>query len=178
MRIVFLLAELLIFTSIISSVLCINSESIKKRCCLKNIKSILAAVVVFTHCNPSNAAGNAGNVTLKINFALDLFAELTFLQFIHLLKIIQDGKQFNLPPSEVEKIVADDINSRQALITADFTRSIYSESCRFQDEIDVYPIDDYVRGTKLLFNPALSHVDLIGPVTTVSDNGYVLYVHK
>ena len=91
---------------------------------------------------------------------------------LYLCKIILDGKQFNLPSSEVEKIVADDIKFRQALITADFTRSLYSESCRFQDEIDVYPIDDYVRGTKLLFNPALSHVDLIGPVTTVSDSRY------
>lgn len=76
-------------------------------------------------------------------------------------------KQFNLPSSSLEKIVGDDITLRQALITADFTRSIYSENCKFQDEIDIYPINDYVKGTKLLFNPSLSHVDLIGPVTTV-----------
>ena len=88
---------------------------------------------------------------------------------------VPDAKQLNLPSSVMEKIVTEDIQSRQALITADFTRSIYSESCRFQDEIDIYPIDDYVKGTKLLFNSALSHVDLIGPVTTISDDRFVLF---
>ena len=65
--------------------------------------------------------------------------------------------------------MSDDITIRQALITADFTRSVYSESCQFKDEIDTYPIDDYVRGTKLLFNAGLSHVELTSPVSSVRD---------
>jgi len=80
-----------------------------------------------------------------------------------------DLKQTNLPAVELQRIVSDDITLRHALITADFTRSVYSENCQFQDEIDIYPINNYVQGTKLLFNPALSHVDLTSPVSTVLD---------
>ena len=74
-------------------------------------------------------------------------------------------KLSNLTPTEISKIVAADITERQALITADFTRLIYSEKATFQDEIDIYPIDKYVTGTKALFNAANSHVDLVGTVT-------------
>ena len=75
------------------------------------------------------------------------------------------SKLINLTPTEISKIVAEDITVRQALITADFTRPIYSEKATFQDEIDIYPIDKYVTGTKALFNAANSHVDLVGTVT-------------
>lgn len=74
-------------------------------------------------------------------------------------------KLMNLEPSAMAKIVAADITERQALITADFTRDMYSEKCTFQDEIDTYPIDKYVSGTKALFNKDKSHVDLVGEVT-------------
>ena len=75
------------------------------------------------------------------------------------------SKLINLSPTEISKIVAEDITERQALITADFTRRLYSEKATFQDEIDIYPIDKYVTGTKALFNAANSHVDLVGTVT-------------
>lgn len=82
------------------------------------------------------------------------------------------SKQLNLDKTTIAKIVGEDITLRQALVTADFTRSIYSEDCKFQDEIDTYPIDKYIQGTKALFNADKSHVDLDGPVvvegTTVS----------
>ena len=42
-------------------------------------------------------------------------------------------KLINLEPSVMAKIVAADITERQALITADFTRDMYSEKCTFQD---------------------------------------------
>ena len=74
------------------------------------------------------------------------------------------AKMTNLEPSAMAMIVAADITERQALITADFTREIYSEKCTFQDEIDTYPIDKYVSGTKALFNREKSHVDLVGDV--------------
>jgi hypothetical protein len=74
-------------------------------------------------------------------------------------------KQINLSPTEISKIVETDISDRQALITADFTRSIYSNKATFQDEIDIYPIEKYQTGTKALFNAANSHVDLVGKVT-------------
>lgn len=58
---------------------------------------------------------------------------------------------------------------------ADFTRDIYSEQCRFQDEIDTYAIDDYVRGTKALFNPQQSHVDLTSDVVVDSSGQNVQF---
>ena len=58
----------------------------------------------------------------------------------------------------------DDIEKRQALATADFTRDIYDEACTFQDEISIYEINEYVKGTKSLFNAERSHVSLTGSV--------------
>ena len=80
------------------------------------------------------------------------------------ISMAADSKLRNLTPSAMAVIVAGDITDRQALITADFTRDIYSETSTFQDEIDTYPIDKYVSGTKALFNKDKSHVDLVGTV--------------
>lgn len=77
---------------------------------------------------------------------------------------VSNNKLINLSDADIVKIVEADITERQALNSADFTRAIYDESCRFQDEIDIYPIDQYVKGTKALFNPRKSHVDLTSPV--------------
>ena len=46
----------------------------------------------------------------------------------------------------------------------------------FQDEIDTYPIDKYVTGTKALFNEKLSHVDLTSDVQV--DNKKVFFRFK
>jgi hypothetical protein len=81
-----------------------------------------------------------------------------------------ESKMLNLKPTEIAVIVASDITERQALITADFTRDIYSEKCTFQDEIDTYPIDKYVSGTKALFNKDKSHVELVGDVTSTAES--------
>jgi hypothetical protein len=81
-----------------------------------------------------------------------------------------ESKMLNLKPIEIAIIVASDITERQALITADFTRDIYSEKCTFQDEIDTYPIDKYVSGTKALFNKDKSHVELVGDVTSTAES--------
>ena len=73
-------------------------------------------------------------------------------------------KKENIDDRELLRIVGEDITVRQALVTADFTRALYDENCKFQDEIDTYPLDKYVQGTKALFNSQKSHVDLAGPV--------------
>jgi|TARA_B110000090_G_C13271605_1_gene404368 hypothetical protein len=73
------------------------------------------------------------------------------------------------------KLVADDITLRQALITADFSRDLYSESATFKDEIDTYRIDQYIKGTKALFNPKKSHVDLVGDVSVIPDSNTVTF---
>lgn len=79
--------------------------------------------------------------------------------------VVAEDKLRNLSEEQLLSIVKDDLTLRQALNTADFTRSIYSENCRFQDEIDIYPINDYVKGTKALFDEKASHTDLIEPIT-------------
>lgn len=78
-------------------------------------------------------------------------------------------KLINLDSNKLAQIVSDDITIRQALITADFTREIYSDTSTFKDEIDVYPIDKYIQGTKALFVADKSHVDLTSPVRVTDE---------
>lgn len=94
----------------------------------------------------------------------------TSILFTSMEACTASSKSTNLQPSSIATIVAADITERQALITADFTRDIYSESCTFQDEIDTYPIDKYVSGTKALFNKDKSHVDLVGDVIATPES--------
>lgn len=75
------------------------------------------------------------------------------------------AERLTLAPSEIARLVADDIVVRQALVTADFSAELYSPACVFQDEIDKYQYKDYVTGTKRLFNARKSHVDLVGDVS-------------
>ena len=77
--------------------------------------------------------------------------------------------KLQLSNKDVAQIVADDINIRQALVTADFTPSIYNKNCKFQDEIDTYNYDAYVKGTKQLFNAEKSHVDLVDDVIATDE---------
>eukprot|EP00667_Euglena_gracilis_P017569 EG_transcript_18517 len=69
-----------------------------------------------------------------------------------------------LSPAEIAAIVREDVVRRQFLATADLTRSIYSDSATFQDEIDTYPINQWVRGTQQLFVGEGSTVRLVGDV--------------
>lgn len=73
-------------------------------------------------------------------------------------------KQINISDSELKKIVLSDIVEKSFLVTADITRSIYDESATFTDEIDVYTMDKWVKGTKSLFIPSGSRVSLVGDV--------------
>jgi len=86
------------------------------------------------------------------------------------VQALEETKMRNADVSTLIKIVAEDVSKRQALATADFTRAIYSETANFIDEIDTYPIDKYVSGTKALFNAEQSHVELIGDVTYKEPN--------
>lgn len=84
-------------------------------------------------------------------------------------------KRTGLNSAEITRIVAADITERQALITADFSRDVYSEQATFKDEIDTYPIDKYVQGTKALFDASKSHVDLVGEVITKDKDSIVTF---
>ena len=50
------------------------------------------------------------------------------------------------------------------MVTADITREVYDESATFTDEIDVYTMDKWIKGTKSLFVASGSRVSLVGDV--------------
>ena len=79
-------------------------------------------------------------------------------------------KATKLPPKELAKRVERDLVENQFLATANFDRTLYDESCTFQDEIDTYELDKFIKGTSKLFVADRSHVDLTSPVTASNDS--------
>jgi len=74
-------------------------------------------------------------------------------------------KQYNLSPDEIAAIVEADIVDRSFLTTGDLTRSIYSESAMFTDEIDTYTLEKWMKGTaKLFVGPPSSNLNIVGKV--------------
>jgi len=54
---------------------------------------------------------------------------------------------------------------RSFLTNGDLTRSIYSESATFTDEIDVYKLEQWMKGTaKLFVGPPSSNINLVGKI--------------
>lgn len=76
----------------------------------------------------------------------------------------QSDKLLNLSNEELKKIILSDIVDKSFLVSADITRSVYDESATFTDEIDVYTMDKWIKGTKALFVAAGSRVSLVGDV--------------
>ena len=74
------------------------------------------------------------------------------------------SKRANLSPDAIAKIVREDIETNQFLVTGTLTRDIYDESCTFTDEIDTYTLDKWIKGTGALFVGDKSHVDIVGDV--------------
>lgn len=72
-------------------------------------------------------------------------------------------KQTNISNDELKKIILSDMD-KSFLVTADITRSVYDESATFTDEIDVYTMDKWIKGTKALFIPSGSRLKLEGDV--------------
>eukprot|EP00581_Thalassiosira_minuscula_P014575 CAMPEP_0183712894 /NCGR_PEP_ID=MMETSP0737-20130205/7937_1 /TAXON_ID=385413 /ORGANISM="Thalassiosira miniscula, Strain CCMP1093" /LENGTH=254 /DNA_ID=CAMNT_0025941619 /DNA_START=168 /DNA_END=932 /DNA_ORIENTATION=- len=73
-------------------------------------------------------------------------------------------KQLNLSNDDLKQIILSDIVDKRFLVSADITRSVYDESATFTDEIDVYTMDKWIKGTKQLFIPSGSRVSLVGDV--------------
>lgn len=73
-------------------------------------------------------------------------------------------KQLNLSNDDLKQIILSDILDKSFLVSADITRSVYDESATFTDEIDVYTMDKWIKGTKSLFIPSGSRVSLVGDV--------------
>ena len=112
------------------------------------------------------------SVSKSIKSSLKHFQITALTSLLFLAPCLANDNTVNklqLSNKDVAQIVADDITIRQALVTADFTPSIYNKNCKFQDEIDTYNYDSYVKGTKQLFNAEKSHVDLIGDVIATDD---------
>ena len=73
-------------------------------------------------------------------------------------------KLLNLSSEELKKIILSDIVDKSFLVSADITRSVYDESAAFTDEIDVYTMDKWIKGTQALFVASGSRVSLVGDV--------------
>jgi len=81
-------------------------------------------------------------------------------------------KQTNLSDKEILNIVVDqDLVSNQFLVNGKLTRSIYDESCTFQDEIDTYGLDQWMKGTAKLFDGDRSKVVLVPGSVQSSPDG-------
>lgn len=76
---------------------------------------------------------------------------------------LASDKQTNISNDELKKIILSDMD-KSFLVTADITRSVYDESATFTDEIDVYTMDKWIKGTKALFIPSGSRLKLVGDV--------------
>lgn len=76
---------------------------------------------------------------------------------------VASDKQTNISNDELKKIILSDLD-KSFLVTADITRSVYDESATFTDEIDVYTMDKWIKGTKALFIPSGSRLKLVGDV--------------
>ena len=73
-------------------------------------------------------------------------------------------KRINISDSDLKQIILSDIVDKSFLVTADITRAVYDESATFTDEIDVYTMDKWIKGTQSLFIPSGSRVSLVGDV--------------
>mmetsp|Transcript_21079 Transcript_21079/g.50868 ORF Transcript_21079/g.50868 Transcript_21079/m.50868 type:complete len:250 (+) Transcript_21079:164-913(+) len=73
-------------------------------------------------------------------------------------------KQLNLSNDDLKQIILSDMVDRSFLVSADITRSVYDESATFTDEIDVYTMDKWIKGTQSLFIASGSRVSLVGDV--------------
>jgi hypothetical protein len=71
-----------------------------------------------------------------------------------------EPKQLNLSNEDLAKAIASDIANNQFMVNGGITRSLYLESATFQDEIDTYQMDAWIKGTQKLFVAEKSHVDL------------------
>lgn len=95
---------------------------------------------------------------------LSATAAVSTASLLPLRAYASNEKQLNLSNDDLKQIILSDIVDKTFLVTADITRSVYDESASFTDEIDVYTMDKWIKGTKSLFVPSGSRVSLVGDV--------------
>lgn len=78
-------------------------------------------------------------------------------------------KLTGLSDDELKRIITKDVVDSQFLVSADITREVYDESANFIDEIDTYPMQKWIVGTKRLFVAEKSRVSLVGDVNVSKD---------
>ena len=77
---------------------------------------------------------------------------------------LQTQKLYHLSRDKLASILLQDVHQRNSLVTADFTRSIYEDTCRFQDGSGLdgaYPMKPWILGCKLLFKGNKSKATII-----------------
>ena len=78
-------------------------------------------------------------------------------------------KLTGISDEELKRIITKDVVENQFLVSADITREVYDESANFIDEIDTYPMQKWIVGTKRLFVAEKSRVSLVGDVNVSKD---------
>ena len=78
-------------------------------------------------------------------------------------------KLTGISDDELKRIITKDVVDNQFLVSADITREVYDESANFIDEIDTYPMEKWIVGTKRLFVAEKSRVSLVGDVSVDKD---------
>lgn len=78
-------------------------------------------------------------------------------------------KRTGISDDELKRIITKDVVDNQFLVSADITREVYDESANFIDEIDTYPMQKWITGTKRLFVAEKSRVSLVGDVNVSKD---------
>jgi hypothetical protein len=73
-------------------------------------------------------------------------------------------EKLTISDAQLKDIVKSDVLDRQFLATGDLTRSIYTKTATFTDEIDTYELDKFIKGTRKLFVGEKSEVRLVGDV--------------
>lgn len=78
-------------------------------------------------------------------------------------------KMIGISNEDIAIIVKRDVVAHQFLMNGRLTRSIFDEGATFQDEIDTYTLDKWIKGTSRLFNARNSHVELVGEVRATEE---------
>ena len=78
-------------------------------------------------------------------------------------------KLTGISDAELKRIIKSDVVDKQFLVSADLTREVYDEFANFIDEIDTYPMQKWIVGTKRLFVAEKSQVNLVGDVDVSKD---------
>mmetsp|Transcript_10598 Transcript_10598/g.23677 ORF Transcript_10598/g.23677 Transcript_10598/m.23677 type:complete len:229 (-) Transcript_10598:81-767(-) len=81
---------------------------------------------------------------------------------------VVEAKRTGISDEELRAAVAKDVTEKQFMVTGSLTRGLYDESCTFQDDIDTYTLDKWLKGTALLFKNDYSKMELDGPITVTS----------